>query len=287
MSHHSSAIDIEIRHAVHPDQAEAFGTADLRKHFLVTDLFRPGRLKAVYSHYDRMILLGIAPDRAPIAADGALADLVKAEHFLARREIGIFNIGGEGRVITGNRTYALECNDALYLPMGTHDLAFESASAANPALFYANSAPAHAAHPARHLGVSALAGDRLGTEASANQRILTKYIHPDAVPTCQLVMGRTALLGGNVWNTMPPHTHDRRMETYLYHEVPEGAAVFHFMGRPEATRHLVVRNHEAVISPPWSIHCGAGTGAYAFIWSMAGDNQAFADMDAAPVAALM
>lgn len=281
-----SAIDIEIRHAIHPDHAESMGTEELREHFLVTDLFQSGRIKAVYTHYDRMILLGISPGKAPLAFGPQLTELVKADDFLARREIGIFNIGGRGHVMAGGKSYELNTNDALYLPMGTHNILFESSDAANPALFYANSAPAHAAHPAHHYKAATLQGDLLGTEATANKRILTKYMHPGAFPTCQIVMGRTVLQAGNVWNTMPPHTHDRRMEAYLYHDIPDGQAVFHFMGRPEATRHLVVRNHEVVLSPPWSIHCGAGTSAYAFIWSMAGDNQTFTDMDAVPVSAL-
>lgn len=281
-----STIDIEIRHAIHPDHAESMGTEELREHFLVTDLFQPGRIKAVYTHYDRMILLGISPGKAPLAFGPALTELVKADDFLARREIGIFNIGGRGHVMAGGKSYELSTNDALYLPMGTHNILFESSDAASPALFYANSAPAHAAHPAHHYKAATLQGDLLGAEATANRRILTKYMHPGAFPTCQIVMGRTALQAGNVWNTMPPHTHDRRMEAYLYHDIPDGQAVFHFMGRPEATRHLVVRNHEVALSPPWSIHCGAGTSAYAFIWSMAGDNQTFTDMDAVPVSTL-
>jgi hypothetical protein len=170
--------------------------------------------------------------------------------------------------------------------LGTRNVLFESADAAHPAQFYANSAPAHAAHPAHHVKAAAIKGDLLGAQESANHRVLTKYMHPAAFPTCQLVMGRTELQTGNVWNTLPPHTHDRRMEAYLYHNIPDGQAVFHFMGRPEATRHLVVRNNEAILSPPWSIHCGCGTSAYAFIWSMAGDNQTFTDMDAVPVPAL-
>ncbi len=281
-----SATHIEVRHAIHPDHAETMGTTELRKHFLVTDLFRPGRIKAVYTHYDRMILLGIMPDKAPLAFGPELSALVEAEDFLARREIGIFNIGGAGRIRAGGKTYEMGRLDALYLPMGTHNVLFESVKAKDPARFYANSAPAHAHHPAHLLKASALPGDLLGAQASANHRILTKYIHPGAFPTCQIVMGRTVLQSGNVWNTMPPHTHDRRMEAYLYHDLPPGQAVFHMMGRPEATRHLVVREHEAVLSPPWSIHCGAGTANYAFIWSMAGDNQTFTDMDAAPVPTL-
>lgn len=278
--------DIEIRHAIHPDHAESMATEELRQHFLVTDLLVPGSPKAVYTHYDRMVLIGIVAGVEPVALGDDLAALVKETHFLARREIGIFNIGGTGSVTADGTHYELVKNDALYLPMGTKTVSFASNNANEPAMFYANSASAHVAHPAMHLRASALKGDTLGAQESANLRILTKYMHPAAFPTCQLVMGRTALQPGNVWNTMPPHTHDRRMEAYLYHGLSDGQAVFHFMGRPEATRHLVVRNNEAILSPPWSIHCGSGTAAYTFIWSMAGDNQAFTDMDIVPVAQL-
>lgn len=281
-----STVDIDIRHAIHPDHAEAMSTEELREAFLVADLFKTGRIKAVYTHYDRMILLGISPGTAPLAFGGDLSELVKAEDFLARREIAIFNVGGNGHVTAGGKRYELNRNDALYLPMGTHNVLFESTKADDPALFYANSAPAHAAHPAHLLKAASLQGDLLGSQESANKRILTKYMHPGAFPTCQLVTGRTELQPGNVWNSMPPHTHDRRMEAYFYHNLAEGQAVFHFMGRPDATRHIVIRNHEAVLSPPWSIHCGAGTSSYAFIWSMAGDNQTFTDMDPAPIPTL-
>lgn len=281
-----STVEIEIRHAVHPEHAERMGTEELRAHFLVTGLFRPGKIKAVYSHYDRMIILGIMPSGHPLGFGPELTELVKSDDFLSRREIGIFNLGGAGRIRAGGKTYELGKLDALYLPLGTHNVLFESAKADDPALFYANSAPAHAAHPAHLMKASAIQGDLLGTQETANKRVLTKYMHPGTFPTCQLVMGRTELQPGNVWNTMPPHTHDRRMETYLYHGIGEGQVVFHFMGRPQATRHLVVQNNEAIISPPWSIHSGSGTGAYAFIWSMAGDNQTFTDMDAIAIPAL-
>ena len=277
---------LETRHAIHPDHAESMDTDSLRNHFLVQDLLVPGQPKAVYTHYDRMVLLGIVPETGGISLGQDLADLVKEGYFLALREIGIFNIGGSGCVSADGARYMLEQNDALYLPMGTKDVRFESVTPTNPAMFYANSAPAHAAHPVMHVKAAALTGDILGAQASANHRVLTKYMHPAAFPTCQIVMGRTVLNPGNVWNTMPPHTHDRRMEAYLYHEIPDGHAVMHFMGRPEETRHIVVRNNEAVLSPPWSIHSGCGTSAYAFIWSMAGDNQTFTDMDPAPIASL-
>ena len=281
-----SIFDIEIRHAIHPEHAESMATEELRQHFLVTDLLVPGQPKAVYTHYDRMVLIGVVPGAEPVALGDDLAALVKETHFLARREIGIFNIGGAGSVSADGKSYTLGHMDALYLPMGTKSVSFASADAGKPAMFYANSAPAHAAHPVVHMQAAAIQGDTLGAQETANLRVLTKYMHPAAFPTCQLVMGRTVLEPGNVWNTLPPHTHDRRMETYLYHDLKDGQAVFHFMGRPEATRHLVIRNLEAVISPPWSIHSGSGTSSYAFIWSMAGDNQAFTDMDMIPVANL-
>jgi 4-deoxy-L-threo-5-hexosulose-uronate ketol-isomerase len=281
------AIEIDIRHAVHPDQAESFGTEELREHFLVTGLFEPGRMRAVYTHYDRMALIGASPVAAPLAFGQELADLVKAPHFLSQREIGVFNIGGAGRIVADGRAYELAKGDALYLPKGVASVQFESASASDPAKFYGTSAPAHAAHPVRRFAAAELKGDQLGAQETSNRRVLTKYMHPDAVETCQIVAGLTRLAAGNVWNSIPPHTHDRRMEAYLYFDLPPEQAIMHFMGRPQSTRHIVVRNEEAVISPPWSIHCGCGTAAYAFIWAMAGDNQTFADMDPAPVAALI
>lgn len=282
-----SAVDIEIRHAVHPDQAERFSTEELREHFLVSGLFQPGRMKAVYTHYDRMTILGVAPAAAPLSFGAELADLVKSPHFLSRREIGIFNVGGSGRVVADGKGYALDKNDALYLPMGTTSVSFESGSASAPAKFYGCSAPAHAAHPARLFKAAEMKGDQLGAQETSNKRVLTKYMHVDALPTCQIVMGYTRLDTGNVWNSIPPHTHDRRMEAYLYFDLPADQVVMHLMGRPQATRHLIVRNDEAVISPPWSIHCGCGTSNYGFIWAMAGDNQTFADMDPAPVSSLL
>ena len=280
-------IDIEIRHAVHPDHAEGFGTEELRENFLVSDLFQPGRIKAVYTHYDRMALIGAAPTDAPLAFGPELADLVKAPHFLSRREIGIFNIGGAGRITADGASHELKKGDALYLPMGVASVIFESASATDPAKFYGTSAPAHAAHPSRKFVASEMKGDNLGAQETSNKRVLTKYMHPDALPTCQIVSGLTRLEPGNVWNSIPPHTHDRRMEAYLYFDLPEQQAIMHFMGRPQTTRHIIVRNEEAVISPPWSIHCGCGTSNYAFIWAMAGDNQTFSDMDPAPVSSLI
>ncbi|WP_342363384.1 5-dehydro-4-deoxy-D-glucuronate isomerase [Terrarubrum flagellatum] len=280
-------MDIEIRHAIHPDHAESFNTEELRKHFLVTGLFTPGRIKAVYTHYDRMVVFGIAPATGALSFGQELADLVKSPFFLSRREIGIFNVGGAGSVIADGKGYELDKGDALYLPMGTKTLAFDNANASSPAKFYACSAPAHAAHPAKLFKASAMKGDQLGAVETSNKRVLTKYMHVDDLPTCQIVMGYTRLETGNVWNSIPPHTHDRRMEAYLYFDLPKDQVVVHLMGRPQATRHLIVRNDEVVLSPPWSIHCGCGTSNYGFIWAMAGDNQTFTDMDPAPVSSLL
>lgn len=270
---------IETRHAIHWSEAETFDTEALRENFLVPGLLVPGALNVTYTHYDRLMLAGAVPLGEPLTFTEAHAQLVGSEHHLARRELGLINIGGPGRVTADGTTFDLGFQDALYLGSGTADVAFASVDPANPAKFYINTAPAHARHPARHITKEAAKAVPLGSQETANKRTIFQYLHPDVLPTCQLVMGLTRLESGSVWNTMPAHTHDRRMEAYLYFELPENAFTVHLMGRPEATRHLVVRNEEAIVSPPWSIHCGAGTTNYAFIWSMAGDNQAFTDMD--------
>jgi 4-deoxy-L-threo-5-hexosulose-uronate ketol-isomerase len=270
---------VETRHAVHWREAETFDTEALRAHFLVQDLLTPGALNATYTHYDRLMLAGAVPLATPLAFTDAHARLVGSEHHLARRELGLINIGGPGRVTADAATFDLGFQDALYIGAGTASVTFASVDPDNPAKFYINTAPAHARHPARLITKAAAKAIPLGSQESANKRTIYQYLHPDVLPTCQLVMGLTRLDSGSVWNTMPAHTHDRRMEAYLYFELPQDAFTVHLMGRPEATRHLIVRNEQAVVSPPWSIHCGAGTTSYAFIWSMAGDNQAFTDMD--------
>jgi 4-deoxy-L-threo-5-hexosulose-uronate ketol-isomerase len=211
---------------------------------------------------------------------------VRSAFFLERREAGVINLGGPGAVTVDGATHPMEPLDALYLGRGTREVSFASRAADKPARYYFLSYPAHTAYPVRHLALKDAQGARLGTREGANERTLFKLIHPGAFPTCQLVMGFTRMEPGSIWNTMPPHTHLRRSEVYCYFDVPPAQAVFHFMGAPAATRHLVVRDLEAVLSPPWSIHSGAGTAAYAFVWGMGGENQEFADMDAAPVAAL-
>lgn len=270
---------VATRHAIHYTQSERMTGAELRESFMIETLFEPGTLHSVYTHYDRMLVAGAMPADTPLKVGGELAKLVGTDYLLERRELGLINIGGAGRVIADGTSYDLQPMDGLYLGQGTKEITFESVDASAPAKFYINSAPAHLSLPSRIVNSKDAIENNLGDGATSNKRKLYQYLHPKVLPTCQLLMGLTRLETGSVWNTMPAHLHDRRMEAYLYFEIPENAFVVHLMGRPEATGHLIVRNEQAVLSPPWSIHCGAGTGAYAFIWSMAGDNQSFTDMD--------
>ena len=267
----------ETRYADSPDAVKAFGTAELRDAFLIDDLFAEGRVKLVYTHYDRYIAGGAMP------ADGALAleaiDPLKADFFLQRRELGVINVGGKGRVTVDGEAYALAYKEALYVGRGANDVRFESDDASAPAKFYLNSAPAHARYPTKKVGREDAEVVEAGAAETSNKRTIRKLIVSSVVEVCQLQMGMTELAPGSVWNTMPAHTHDRRMEVYFYFEVPDGQAVCHFMGRPDETRHLWVQNEQAVISPPWSIHSGAGTSGYTFIWGMAGENLDYGDMD--------
>jgi len=256
----------------------------LRQEFLATGLFRAGEANFRWWETDRTVMGGIVPVGAALALPNPAG--LKSAHFLERREAGIINLGGAGKVTVDGTDYPMASLDGLYLGRGVKSVTFASASESAPARFWLLSYPAHAVYPTRHLAHNDVKGDRLGARETANERTIFKYFHPGAFPTCQLVMGFTRLEPGNVWNTMPPHTHLRRSEVYLYFNLPPGAAVFHFMGAPQATRHLVVREFEAVLSPPWSIHCGAGTAAYSFVWGMGGENQEFADMDPAPLADL-
>ncbi|MDR3495610.1 MAG: 5-dehydro-4-deoxy-D-glucuronate isomerase [Ancalomicrobiaceae bacterium] len=277
---------MDIRHALHYAQTETLGTEELRRHFLIESLFNPGRITATLTHYDRLVVLGIVPTTAVLSLGEAEARPVGAAYFLERREAGFINIGGPARIVADGTPYDLAFQEALYLGQGTKSVSFESLDAANPAKLYGASAPAHAAHPARKITLAEASPQPLGSQATANARTIFKYFHPGLLPTCQLVMGLTRLDTGSIWNTMPAHTHDRRMEAYLYFELPQDAFVVHLMGRPQATQHLIVRNEQVVLSPPWSIHSGAGTSSYAFIWAMAGDNQSFADMDHIPMGEL-
>lgn len=271
---------MNVRYAPDPVRFERMSTEEIRESFLIDTLFGEDNISMVYSDRDRAIVGSAVPASKTLSLESAPE--LRAETFCERRELGVLNIGGPGTVTVDGTEYPLAGRDGLYIGRGSKVITFASDSAETPARYYLLSFPAHAAHPAVRIRQSEAEAVRLGSRESANQRTLYKLIHPGGARSCQLVMGFTVLEPGSVWNTMPPHTHDRRMEVYLYFDLSADARVFHFMGRPEATRHLVVANGQAVISPSWSIHCGAGTAAYSFCWGMGGENQAFDDMD--PVA---
>ena len=273
-------IDYTSRYAIDPQAAAAMGTDELRSHFHIADLFQAGRIALTYTHYDRMIVGGAMPTGAPLTLEAIKPTGTKS--FLERREVIAVNIGGPGQVKAGGEVHAVGPRDMIYVGMGVADITFTSDSADEPAKFYLLSAPAHATHPTRVIRIGDAKRLDLGSQATSNERSIFQFTNPDIVKTCQLVVGMTQLAEGSVWNTMPCHVHDRRMEAYLYFDLPETARVFHLMGEPDETRHLVVRNEEAVLSPGWSIHSGAGTSNYAFIWAMAGDNVDYTDVD--PVA---
>jgi len=268
---------MDIRESVNSGYAKSLDTAGLRSNFLVTGIFKPGEITMTYSHVDRMIAGGITP--ASMALALAATKELGTDYFLERREMGIINIGGPGSITVDGTRHAVGSRDGFYLSMGSKEVSFESESPANPAKFYFNSAPAHRACPTRLVTLAQAKHVELGSAAECNKRVINQFIHPAVLETCQLVMGMTMFSEGSVWNTMPVHTHERRMEVYLYFDMPADRVVFHMMGRPDETRHIVVRNEEAVISPSWSIHAGVGTGSYTFIWGMAGENQTFTDMD--------
>lgn len=268
---------MELRTASSPRDVKTYDTARLREEFLIQDLFRPDEVKMVYSHIDRIITGAAMPVKKALTL--AAGEELRAEYFLQRREMGIINIGGEGKVTVDGTVYTLRHRDGIYVGRGCKDVVMESVDSAKPAKFYFNSTPAHKAYPTVYIRPEDCVNVELGSLEQSNHRNICKYILPGQVESCQLVMGMTTLRPGSVWNTMPCHTHDRRMEVYLYFDLPEDAFVMHYMGEPTETRHIVVRNEEAVISPSWSIHSGSGTQAYTFIWGMAGENQDFDDMD--------
>lgn len=268
---------MELRTASSPRDVKTYDTARLREEFLIQDLFRPDEIKMVYSHIDRIITGAAMPVNKALTL--AAGEELRAEYFLQRREMGIINIGGEGKVTVDGTVYTLRHRDGIYVGRGCKDVVMESVDSAKPAKFYFNSTPAHKAYPTVYIRPEDCVNVELGSLEQSNHRNICKYILPGQVESCQLVMGMTTLRPGSVWNTMPCHTHDRRMEVYLYFDLPEDAFVMHYMGEPTETRHIVVRNEEAVISPSWSIHSGSGTQAYTFIWGMAGENQDFDDMD--------
>ncbi len=267
---------MELRTASSPKDVKHYTTDRLREEFLIQSLFEDDKINTVYSHIDR-IIVGAAVPKKPLELKAG--EEIRAEYFLKRRELGIINIGGKGRVIVDGKAYELDYKDGIYIGMGSRNISFESVDSAKPARFYFNSAPAHKTYPTVLIHPRDCVCVELGSLEESNHRVITKYILPGQVESCQLVMGMTSLKPGSVWNTMPCHTHDRRMEVYLYFELPEDGVVFHYMGEPTETRHIVMRNEEAVISPSWSIHAASGTRAYTFIWGMVGENQDFDDMD--------
>jgi len=281
---------VQLHYFPSPEAANTLSTDELRARFLIGGLFQPGTVTAHYTDLDRMIVGAAVPATAPLPLPNAKE--TGTAFFLERREIGILNLGAAaGTIRVGAVSHELSPLDCLYVGLGEKDVTFEpalaaaSAAAAGGPQFFFISTPAHAKHPTAVVRRADLRTDPIGDPAKANRRRINKLIHPDGVKSCQLVMGFTEFEPGSVWNTMPPHTHSRRTEIYLYFDLGDAVA-FHFMGEPTATRHLVVRDREAVLSPAWSIHCGAGTGAYRFVWAMGGDNQVFADMDAVPLATL-
>ena len=279
---------MDIRYSANPNDVKRYTTEELRREFLIENLYRPDEVTAVYSHVDRMVTLGCMPVREEVPIDKGIDIWANfgTKYFLERREIGIFNIGGPGKITVDGQEYALSYKDCLYITMGAKDVRFSSDDAAKPAKFYMVSAPAHRSYETRLLKLADANKKPLGDTATSNKRVINQFIHPAVLPTCQLSMGMTQLEPGSVWNTMPCHTHERRMEVYFYFEVPENNVVFHMMGEGSETRHIVMQNEQAVISPSWSIHAGAGTSNYTFIWAMGGENQAFDDMDEIPTTEL-
>ena len=274
----------DVRYAVGPRETNQMGTQALRNEFLIEQVFGIDKIKLVYTHYDRYIAGGVIPIKESVVL--GTIDPLKADFFLERREMGIINVGGKGYVKADGETYSLEYKEALYLGRGTKEVSFSSDDIKSPAKFYLNSTPAHNTYPSRKVGRDEAEIVDLGTPETANARTIRKLLVNSILPTCQLQMGMTELKSGSVWNTMPAHVHDRRMEVYFYFEVPEDQAVCHFMGAPNETRHIWMANEQAVISPPWSIHSGAGTSNYIFIWGMAGENLDYGDMDGCSIPSL-
>ena len=273
---------MEIRFQNSPKEVKGMSTEELRSNFLIQQLMKADALSLVYSHYDRVIVGGVKPvqQKVPLHNEAEL----RADYFLQRRELGIINLGGQGVVEADGVSYELNKLDALYLGKGTQSVEFASKTKIDPASFFLMSATAHHTYPNTKMTKEEASPVNLGETATANKRTIYKYMHVDGIQSCQLVMGLTVLEKGSVWNSVPPHTHTRRTEVYFYFDLPQQHRVFHLMGEPTETRHLVMANHEAVISPPWSVHCGSGSANYGFIWAMAGENLTFTDMDPVAIA---
>jgi 4-deoxy-L-threo-5-hexosulose-uronate ketol-isomerase len=275
---------MQIYQAISQREAQGFNTEQLRENFLIESIFQNNEIKMYYTHYDRVILGGAMPINSAITLP--TYDNLKSDYFLERREIGIINVGGDGEIAVDGKTFPLSKLDALYIGKGAKSVVFTSNNIENPAQYFLLSAPAHHTYETRKMSKEEAIPVNLGSSETANERTIYKYIHRDGIQSCQVVMGLTVLKSGSIWNTMPAHVHDRRMEAYLYFDLNTDHRVFHLMGQPQETRHIVVANHQAVLSPPWSIHSGAGTTNYSFIWAMAGENLDFTDMDFASIAEL-
>ncbi|MGV8829834.1 MAG: 5-dehydro-4-deoxy-D-glucuronate isomerase [Breznakibacter sp.] len=267
----------ELRYASHPEDAKNYDTTRLRREFLIETVFTADTINWVYSMYDRYMVGGALPVAQKLTLQ--VVDDLKAQYFLQRRELGIINVGGKGRVSVDGTVYELDYKEALYIGSGNKEVVFESVDASAPAMFYLNSAPAHKQLPTKKVTKNEAEVVMMGSLEGSNHRQINKMLVNSVVETCQMQMGMTELKPGSVWNTMPAHTHNRRMEAYFYFEVPQGQAVCHFMGPTDETRHIWMKNNQAVLSPSWSIHSAAGTSNYTFIWGMAGENLDYGDMD--------
>jgi 4-deoxy-L-threo-5-hexosulose-uronate ketol-isomerase len=277
---------MDVRQSIHSEHAQTLDTAALRREFLIENIFTPDDYTLTYSHIDRIIIGGVMPIEQAVTIGSEVGKQLGVSYFLERRELGVINIGGPGLIEVDGKTWEIGHQEALYVGQGTKQVIFRSSDTSQPAKFYYNSAPAHTRYPDKKITLDDAVKATLGDAATSNRRTINKFIVPDVLPTCQLTMGLTRLDEGNLWNTMPCHTHERRMEVYFYFDMAADSAVFHMMGQPQETRHLLVHNEQAVISPSWSIHAGVGTQRYTFIWGMVGENQVFDDMDHVSVSAL-
>ena len=272
---------MDIRYSTGPNDVKRYTTEELRREFLIQDLYQADTVQAVYSHVDRMVVLGIMPVKETVPIDKGMDVWANfgTKFFLERREIGIFNLGDKGCIEADGVKFEMDFQDCLYIAKGTEKVVFSSSDASKPARFYAVSAPAHKTCKTTLISIRDANKRPCGSAENSNKRVINQFIHPDVLETCQLSMGLTRLEPGSVWNSMPPHTHERRMEVYTYFDIPDDNIVMHLMGQPQETRHIMMHNYEAVISPSWSMHAGCGTSNYTFIWAMGGENQAFDDMD--------
>lgn len=275
---------MNIVHQVHPEDFKNYSTRQIRDKFLLENLIQPDKIECVYTHYDRMIVGAANPVSTTLKLE--TNEALKAEYFLARREIGIINIGGEGSISVDGENFNIAKQDCLYIGKGKREVIFSSTTNSSPAKFIFFSCPAHHEFPVQHMNPAGALPAEMGSLDNNNHRVINKYIHNDGIKSCQLVLGVTHFKKGSIWNTMPPHLHDRRMESYFYFDLPEGQRIIHFMGEPDETRHIFLNNEQAILSPSWSIHSGVATASYSFIWAMAGENMVFTDMDPVPVSTL-